>query len=88
MSRSMWKRTTTATVMMAMLSNMPMRFHPIVFWKNRATARSKLTIIPPVQRHPYPFGRPTPHSIEKRALPVPLAELALLGEYTAAAPKI
>jgi hypothetical protein len=34
--------------MMAMLNSTPILFHPIVFWKNRATARSDLSIIPPV----------------------------------------
>jgi hypothetical protein len=34
-------------LMMAMLSRTPIRFQPIVFWKNRATARKELSIIPP-----------------------------------------
>src|ERR1039457_1817278 len=46
--RSMWTSTTTATVMMARLSSTPIRFQPIEFWKNRATARSELSIFPPV----------------------------------------
>jgi hypothetical protein len=32
---------------MAMLSSTPILFQPIVFWKNRATARKDLSIIPP-----------------------------------------
>jgi hypothetical protein len=35
---------------MARLRNTPIRFQPIYFWKNRAPARSILSILPPHRR--------------------------------------
>src|SRR4029450_5186167 len=64
----MFKARPPATLMMATLSNTPIRFQPIVFWKKRPTERNQLSIIPPVWRRPCDHGRRAP---AKRALPDP-----------------